>query len=315
MHNHNIHHSFDIELATELGDIELATLIHHFQFWILVNKRQGINQHEGRTWTFQTLKQMAAHFPYWSMYKIERLLEKLVKMKIIIKGNFNKSAYDRTVWYAFENQEKFTISRFREMDIAESRNGNCGIATPIPDNNTYNNKDNKEREADASTPPLSSKKVKKEVDKIFYRENVSLSLEEYEKLLTQYGQVKLDWMFDYLDAKKGSNGMKYVSDYHVLLPANWVNTEYEKQKKEGKIKGMSQNPSPNQNNQTEIAKRIHALCDFIEDKLGQRFSSMIFFQAGPTKAVLCNKHKDFNKEYEYEMYEFEEFKQIIIKDL
>lgn len=103
------HHSFDVNLATQLGSIELAILVHHFQFWINHNKKSGKNKIEGRTWTYQTREDIAAHFPYWNSDKVKRLLDKLVKLKVIKKGNFNKLVMDRTCWYSFENEKMFTM--------------------------------------------------------------------------------------------------------------------------------------------------------------------------------------------------------------
>lgn len=126
-------HSFDIHVATEYKSVEIAILVWHFQYWIMKNKRLNRNCIEGRTWTYQTNLEIAAAFPYFSIFQVERLIKKAVQLKILRKANYNKSQFDRTVWYAFEDEEKFGISRFREMEPAESINGDRGIAEPIPD--------------------------------------------------------------------------------------------------------------------------------------------------------------------------------------
>ena len=134
-----LHHSFDSELAAQYS-IEEAIMIHHFQFWISKNKRLKRNNHKGRTWTYETIEEIAAHFSYWSRDQVKRILNKLVKNNIIIKGNFNKKKYDRTVWYAFKDEEKFIFiekGRNRQMDMAKSGNPKDEIATPIPDTKTY----------------------------------------------------------------------------------------------------------------------------------------------------------------------------------
>lgn len=132
----SLHHSFDVDLAIELQSMELATLCHHFQYWINKNAALGKNFNEGRTWTYQTLEELKAIFPYWSRDQIDRLLRKAVKLNIIIKGNFNKSPYDRTCWYAFSDEKRFNISRNSEIDLAISRNQFDETATPIPDKKT-----------------------------------------------------------------------------------------------------------------------------------------------------------------------------------
>lgn len=143
--NFGLHHTFDADLAVELKSIDLAVLVHHFQFWIRFNVDTQVNLHDGRTWTFQTLKDISAHFPYWTPRQVEKLIIKLVAAGILIKGNYNKSPYDRTVWYAFKDEERFSIRRNRQMpdvppispngEIENTEKGNQfpQTVTPIPD--------------------------------------------------------------------------------------------------------------------------------------------------------------------------------------
>lgn len=138
-----VHHSFDVDLAKEFKNTDLAILTHHFQFWIRHNAALNKNTHDGKTWTFMTIKDIAATFPYWSYKQVERYIIKLVELKVLIKGNYNNSPYDRTVWYAFKDEEKFSISRNREIEITESGNQIPEIGTPIPDTLPYTKKKKK----------------------------------------------------------------------------------------------------------------------------------------------------------------------------
>ena len=118
----SIHHSFSIEYAEEYG-IEEAILIHHFQHWITVNRNLKRRLVEGRTWTYQTQKEISAHFTYLNEKQIFRAIKSLVDKGVLIKGNFNKNSFDRTLWYAFNNEEMFTKLQKRKMDDPESENG------------------------------------------------------------------------------------------------------------------------------------------------------------------------------------------------
>jgi hypothetical protein len=128
-------HSFDPDLA-EKYSVEEALVIHHFQYWCDHNARLGINFHDGRTWTYQTIEQIAAHFYYFSVDQVKRIISKLTARDILIKGNYNKSKYDRTLWYSFKNEIEFTIVRNRQMVKVESPNGDGEIARPIPKTKT-----------------------------------------------------------------------------------------------------------------------------------------------------------------------------------
>lgn len=140
------HHSFDIHIAAEYG-LEEAIIIHHFQHWIEVNKRLNRNLKDGKTWTYQTYKEIAAHFPYWTEDQVRDIIESLCTGKnrkskkeghfepVLIKGNYNKHKMDKTNWYAFKNEEKFTKGEI------PSREGKCPnakreIPKAIPDTKT-----------------------------------------------------------------------------------------------------------------------------------------------------------------------------------
>jgi len=131
----SLNHSFDVQNAIEYG-VDIAILIHHFQFWISYNARQGKNYIEEKTWMYQTQKEMASCLPYYSEKQVKRLIALMVEKGILTKGNFNRSAYDRTQWYSFKNEEKFSIVRNRTMENPERDNGLLETVPPIPDTKT-----------------------------------------------------------------------------------------------------------------------------------------------------------------------------------
>lgn len=126
--------SFDIALATEYG-IEEALLIHHFQHWIRFNKNTGKNLIDGKTWTYQTIKDIAAHFPFLTERQVRYALENLEKKKVLIKGNYNKSAIDKTVWYAFQREDVYVPDLVNSKNVYERQNcpSTDKIVKAIPD--------------------------------------------------------------------------------------------------------------------------------------------------------------------------------------
>lgn len=117
-------HSFNIHIAKELG-IEEAVVISNFQWWLNKNAANGINQHDGRTWTYNTQEALVKLFPYMNRNKIRYVIDGLVKSGILVKGNYNKSTYDRTVWYAFNDEKKWLYA-----------SGNNPLETPESIENT-----------------------------------------------------------------------------------------------------------------------------------------------------------------------------------
>ena len=142
-----LHHGFNPYVAKEYG-LEEAILIHHFQHWIQINYDGNRNERDGRFWTYQTLEDIALNFPYLNRDKVKRIISSLVEKGVIIKGNYNKNKYDRTVWYSFYNQKDYivikeaTLEKGRKCHMvkAETPDGNGESDTPIPNTLTNNKK-------------------------------------------------------------------------------------------------------------------------------------------------------------------------------
>ncbi|MFA5803690.1 MAG: hypothetical protein WC879_03510 [Melioribacteraceae bacterium] len=108
--------SFDEEVAKQYG-VEEAVMIRSFQFWIDLNKANGRNLREGRTWTYNTYESLAEQFPFWvkkdketgleepDAGKVRRLIDSLISEGVLIKTcQFNRWKIDKTNWYAFEDE-------------------------------------------------------------------------------------------------------------------------------------------------------------------------------------------------------------------
>ena len=130
-------HHFDVSLAIKYGMVE-AVIINHFQYWIEANRANDRNFHDGRYWTFNSMKAFSEIFPYLSESKIRNALKRLQDEGIIVTGNYNKLAYDRTLWYAFSDFGESILQNYK-MDLEETKNGRINFNGPIPDNNPYNN--------------------------------------------------------------------------------------------------------------------------------------------------------------------------------
>ena len=133
-------HHFDIDIAAEYGVLE-AVLLDHFVFWNEKNEANGSNYHDGLYWTFNSMKAMTAQFPYASEGQIRRALKKLEADGLIVTGNYNKSAYDRTTWYALTEIGKCICQKCK-MEVSETKNGFSENDEPIPytisDTESYN---------------------------------------------------------------------------------------------------------------------------------------------------------------------------------
>lgn len=174
----SLHHSFDVSLAAQYG-VEEAILIHHFQYWIQHNKNQSRNFLNNRTWMYQTREEIAAHFPYLSFKTVRRICEQLVSKGVLITGNFNKKGFDKTLWYAFREEEKFINSYENSNNFYEGPNGHiekperafgdAQTGTPIPNTKTYSKTNSSSNAGVRATPPTQPSDPEKEQKKNFIR--------------------------------------------------------------------------------------------------------------------------------------------------
>ena len=130
-------HSFDIEIAEKYGVSE-AILLQHLWFWIEKNKANEVNFYDGTYWTYNSAKAFVKLFPYMTQRQIQNALKRLKEKGIIKTGNYNKSSYDRTLWYAFTELGKSIMQKCK-MENTNLSNGLHKNVTPIPDINTDNN--------------------------------------------------------------------------------------------------------------------------------------------------------------------------------
>lgn len=98
-----MNHMFDVEVAKEVG-IVAAILFQSLGFWCQHNKANGTNFHDGRYWTYNTVKAYCEMFPYMTDKSIRNGLQKLKDSDLIVTGNYNKDKRDRTTWYALTDK-------------------------------------------------------------------------------------------------------------------------------------------------------------------------------------------------------------------
>lgn len=136
-------HKFNVELAEKYGILE-SVLIGNLFFWIQKNVANDKNYFDDRYWTYNSIKAFAELIPYASARQINYALNKLKDKGIIQTGNFNKSKYDRTIWYTFTD---FGISELHNvgMDFTKLSNGKTEDVKPIPYKNTDKKQNIKER--------------------------------------------------------------------------------------------------------------------------------------------------------------------------
>lgn len=150
-------HYFDIELAEKYG-VNGSVILTNIKFWLEKNKANNHNFRDGKYWTYNSKKAFLELFPYFTESQLKTILNNLIKDGALLKGNYNKLGFDRTIWYSLsddifdhssdENDQSLvkpvqSMSENCPMDERELSNGLDGNDQTIPYINTDKNTNKK----------------------------------------------------------------------------------------------------------------------------------------------------------------------------
>ena len=90
-------------LASKIG-LNEAIVLQQVHFLSSISD----NELDGRKWVYNSYDDWQKQFPFWSRPTIVRIFKRLEDAELIIAGNHNKRAYDRTKWYSV-NYKKLAI--------------------------------------------------------------------------------------------------------------------------------------------------------------------------------------------------------------
>lgn len=121
---------FDSDIA-EFLDVNAAVIHQNIKFWCAKNRANGRHFYDNHYWTYNSRKAFKELFPFLSDQSIKSALKRLETAGYIMKGNYNKSTYDRTLWYATIAENPISVNQ--PMEWVVSTNGLGGINQPIPD--------------------------------------------------------------------------------------------------------------------------------------------------------------------------------------
>ena len=210
-------HMFDPQIAQEYG-VNAAIIFQNLAYWIEHNRANEANFHDGRYWTYNSVRAFAELFPYLTDKQIRGALKKLEEGGMILVGNYNKSAYDRTRWYALA-EKGLSIYTKGQMNFADGENENAPEGEPIPDVNT-----------DVTTPNKPDIGAPKKEPRHKYGEysNVLLSDTDLAKLKAEFPN---DWQkrIERLSAYMASTGKSYKN--HLATIRNWAKRDSEERNK------------------------------------------------------------------------------------
>lgn len=133
---------YDAEEAFYIG-LNEALFLGQLRYWL----ERSENIRNGHKWVYNTYEGWHKQLPYLSISTLRRAINNLEEKEIIITGNYNKKAYDKTKWYAL-NEE--LLQEYIKKASVQNEQSNCSNWTQgtgqDEQTNTINYTENNNRE-------------------------------------------------------------------------------------------------------------------------------------------------------------------------
>ena len=176
-------------LAKAIG-LNEAIFLQQLHYFLRISK----NSADGRSWVYNTIKDWQAEFSFWSLKTVQRTIENLEKMGLILSTDkFNKMKMDKTKWYSIDYEKLSEISggntnppfsqndqmEYTELENAFSQNDQMSFSQNDQSNNqrdpkTSNNNplplNGESANAEGETSPLGENKKTSKAPSINYSE-------------------------------------------------------------------------------------------------------------------------------------------------
>jgi hypothetical protein len=252
-------HSFDREIAIVCG-LEAACIFTHICFWIEQNQMHGINQFEGRTWTYMTYEQISEKLGYLSLKQVRLGIAKLVEHGLIMKGDFSTDRFVKPTYYAVCDESIFRFSK-NSSDVPKRADRAAQIDTSscppgqieMPKRAAlYNDKDiRKNTNIDNNTPPNPQKGEAVKAAKpakagrvcVDFGEFVKLTKEEHEELCNVHGIAVIAGIIEEMNDYCLASRPKGYSNYAAAI-RQWLRKREDQVIKNQKARKFA--PSSNQ---------------------------------------------------------------------
>lgn len=138
-------------LAKAIG-LNEAIFLQQLHYFLRISK----NRADGRSWVYNTIKDWQAEFSFWSLKTVQRTIENLEEMGLILSTDkFNKMKMDKTKWYSIDYEKLSEISgENAESPFSQNDQMECtktGNAFSQNDQMTFSQNDQSNNQRDPKT--------------------------------------------------------------------------------------------------------------------------------------------------------------------
>jgi len=115
----DVMHFMYVDDAIEYG-VNPALILANFRYWLNEKKTQKASHKDGRVWYYNSRAGLTELHPYFSERQVRTAIDKLIESGIIITGNYNKRANDKTIWYSIDEPQYLIDTEVTQVDTEVS---------------------------------------------------------------------------------------------------------------------------------------------------------------------------------------------------
>lgn len=113
-----------------------AVVLHNLIYFVLKNKKDARNKHDGKYWTFNTYQGWTESMPFLTKFQIRTALRSLHEQGAISVGNYNRMRYDKTKWYSVDDAllQEAECNDYWKKRTKNFKKASDKSVAPIPNN-------------------------------------------------------------------------------------------------------------------------------------------------------------------------------------
>lgn len=162
-------------LAAELGTADEAIVLQQLHYWL----QRSNNVRDGHKWVYNSMNDWLKQFPWIkSRKRLTRYFDDLESRGLVVTGNYNKAAFDKTKWYRID---------YDALSVLEKR---LGQNNPTSESNRPNGEGQNDPTNTNRLPETTSENNNKHSASHSNAPSVSQLEEEFEEVWSKYPNKK-----------------------------------------------------------------------------------------------------------------------------
>ena len=162
-------------LAAELGTADEAIVLQQLHYWL----QRSNNVRDGHKWVYNSMNDWLKQFPWIkSRKRLTRYFDDLESRGLVVTGNYNKAAFDKTKWYRID---------YDALSVLEKR---LGQNDPTSESNRPNGEGQNDPTNTNRLPETTSENNNKHSASHSNAPSVSQLEEEFEEVWSKYPNKK-----------------------------------------------------------------------------------------------------------------------------